>query len=401
MTSGHTPAFLMQGLRYLVRLGGRHWWVSALIWLAMIAPARAALDLRVAIEEGVQQVGVASSTKALIKDGAGRTLGELSPGQALSAALSAGGVSLQGQWKAGQIWVEPTEGGYVWIGDRPERGNWYRGRAFLVPTAKGLTAVNYVDLEQYLYSVVASEMIPSWPQEALKAQAIAARSYALYQRQTSANSVYDVGDTQAWQVYEGVGKETSTTQAAVSATAGQVLTYGGRIIEAVFHSSSGGHTENVEDVWKQPLPYLRGVQDYDQGTPVYQWVKMFSNSELSNRISGVGNVISMQPARTTPRGRVVTMKVVGDAGSRTLSGDALRSALGLRSTLFTATPVAGGAANKSSGSLPAFQISGRGFGHGLGMSQWGAHNLAQRGHNYQQIVLHYYKGTALAKIQVQ
>jgi stage II sporulation protein D len=395
MTSGHTPAFLKQGLRQLVRLGGRHWWVSALIWLAMIAPARAALDLRVAIEEGKSQVAVGSSTKALIKDGTGRSLGEIAPGQSLSAALSAGGVSLQGRWQAGQIWVEPTEGGYVWIGDR-----WYRGRAFLVPTAKGLTAVNYVDLEQYLYSVVASEMIPSWPQEALKAQAIAARSYALYQRQSSANSVYDVGDTQAWQVYEGVAKETSTTQAAVNATTGQVLTYGGRIIEAVFHSSSGGHTENVEDVWKQPLPYLRGVQDYDQGAPVYQWVKNFSNSELSGRISGVGNILSMQPARTTPQGRIVTMKVVGDAGSRTISGDALRDALGLRSTLFTATAVSG-AGTKSSSSLPAFQISGRGFGHGLGMSQWGAYNLAQRGYNYQQIVLHYYKGTALARIQVQ
>ncbi|MBD2096494.1 SpoIID/LytB domain-containing protein [Trichocoleus sp. FACHB-591] len=396
MTSGHTPAFLIQGLRHLVRLGGRHWWVSALIWLAMIAPAQAALDLRVAVEEGKQQVGVASSTKALIKDGNGRILGELAPEQSLSAALSAGGVSLQGQWQAGQIWVEPTGGGYVWIGDR-----WYRGRAFLVPTAKGLTAVNYVDLEQYLYSVVAAEMIPSWPQEALKAQAIAARSYALYQRQSSANSVYDVGDTQAWQVYEGVAKETSTTQAAVNATAGQVLTHSGRIIEAVFHSSSGGHTENVEDVWKQPLPYLRGVQDYDQGAPVYQWTKTFSNSELSNRISGVGNVISMQPARTTPQGRIVTMKVVGDAGSRTISGSALRDALGLRSTLFTATAVSGSAGTKSSSSLPGFQISGRGFGHGLGMSQWGAHNLAQRGYNYQQIVLHYYKGTALARIQVQ
>lgn len=395
MTSGHTPAFLALGLQQLVRLGRRQWWVSALIWLAMIAPAQAALDLRVAIEEGTSQVAVGSSTKALIKDGAGRTLGELAPGQALNAALGTSGVSLQGQWQAGQIWVEPTGGGYVWIGDR-----WYRGRAFLVPTAKGLTAVNYVDLEQYLYSVVASEMVPSWPQEALKAQAIAARSYALYQRQSSANSVYDVGDTQAWQVYEGVAKETSTTQAAVNATAGQVLTHGGRIIEAVFHSSSGGHTENVEDVWKQPLPYLRGVQDYDQGAPVYQWTKTFSNAELSGRISGVGNILSMQPARTTPQGRIVTMKVVGDAGTRTISGDALRNAVGLRSTLFTATPMSG-AGNKSSSSLPAFQISGRGFGHGLGLSQWGAHNLAQRGYNYQQIVLHYYKGTTLARIQVQ
>lgn len=242
-------------------------------------------------------------------------------------------------------------------------------------------------------------MVPSWPQEALKAQAVAARSYALYQRQSSANSVYDVGDTQAWQVYNGLEKETSTTQAAVNATTGQVLTYSGRIIEAVFHSSSGGHTENVEDVWTQPLPYLRGVQDFDQGTPVYQWTKTFTGSELSSRITGVGNIVEMEPLKKTPQGRVVSMKVTGDAGTRTISGGALRDALGLRSTLFTAIAVPG-AGNKSNEGR-TFQITGRGFGHGLGLSQWGAYNLAQRGMNYQQIVLHYYKGTSLAKIQVQ
>lgn len=394
MTSKFLSASLFTRLRQLLLLGGRHWWISALLWVVMIAPARAELEMRVAIEEGVSQVQVGTSTPGVVRNGAGQTLAQIAPGTAVDAQLLAGTVSLQGQTKADQLWIEPTNGGYVWIGDR-----WYRGRARLVPTANGLTAVNHVDLEEYLYSVVGAEMVPSWPQEALKAQAVAARSYALYQRQKSANSVYDVGDTQAWQVYTGLEKETSTTQAAVNATAGQVLTHSGRIIEAVFHSSSGGHTENVEDVWSQPLPYLRGVQDYDQGTPVYQWTKTFTNSEISSRISGVGNILEMQPLKKTPQGRVVSLKVIGDAGSRTLTGAALRDALGLRSTLFTATAIAGAGNKGNSG--PGFQIEGRGFGHGLGLSQWGAYNLAQKGMNYQQIVLHYYKDTALSRIQVQ
>jgi stage II sporulation protein D len=166
------------------------------------------------------------------------------------------------------------------------------------------------------------------------------------------------------------------------------MIYSGKVILAVFHSSSGGHTENVEDVWKQPLPYLRGVADYDQGAPVYEWTKDFSRSQLSRLISGVGNVISMTPERTTPQGRVITMIVKGDRSTRRISGNDLRSALGLKSTLFVVNPTSDG-----------FQVNGRGFGHGLGLSQWGAHNLAAQGVNYQRILDHYYQNASLARIQ--
>ena len=346
----------------------------------MIAPAQAALELRVAIEDGVSQVKIGTSTKAVVRDGAGQVLGEIAAMNGLDAQAIAGGVAI-GPWQATQIWIQPTGGGYVWIGDR-----WYRGNTQVVPTSKGLTAVNHVDLEQYLYSVLGSEMSASWPLEALKAQAVAARSYALYKRQTSGNSVYDVGDTQTWQVYKGVETEAKSTQIAVSSTDGQVMTYKGKIILAVFHSSSGGHTENVEDVWSEPLPYLRGVKDYDEGTPEYRWQKTFSPSELSQRL-GISNIRSLIPERTTTYGSIKTMKVVGDSGSKSLSGSKLRQALGLKSTRFTVT------------STPtAFQIDGSGFGHGLGMSQWGAYNLARQGVNYQKILSHYYQSATLAKI---
>ncbi|MEP0886338.1 SpoIID/LytB domain-containing protein, partial [Trichocoleus sp. ST-U3] len=178
------------------------------------------------------------------------------------------------------------------------------------------------------------------------------------------------------------------THQAVNATAGQVMTYGGKVILAAFHSSSGGHTENVEDIWTQPLPYLRGVADYDMGAPVFQWTKSFSRGEMSRLISGVGNVVSMTPERRTPQGRVITMKVQGDRGTKRVSGNDLRSALGLRSTLFAVSSTGSG-----------FQIDGRGYGHGLGLSQWGAHNLAAQGTNYQQILGHYYQSATLAQLQ--
>lgn len=382
MTSRRLPVSFLSVLKQMILLGGRHWWLSFLLWIILVGPAQAATELRVAIKEGVSRVTIGSSTKAIVRNASGQQVGELEAMNGFSANGGGSSVAL-GQWRSSQLWVEPTSGGYVWIGDR-----WYRGRTKLVPSGRGLTAVNVVDLEQYLYSVLGAEMSPNWPQEALKAQAVAARTYALYKTATSGNTIYDVDDTTKSQVYKGLESEGQGTVLAVNATAGQVLTHSGKPILAVFHSSSGGHTENVEDIWSNPLPYLRGVADYDQGAPVYQWSKSFSRSQLSSRISGVGTVTSMIPERTTPQGRIVTMLVKGTGGTKRISGTNLRSALGLKSTLFTVNPTGSG-----------FEISGRGYGHGLGLSQWGAYNLAQQGVNYQQIVAHYYQNATLTQIQ--
>jgi stage II sporulation protein D len=376
----------------LIQLGKQTWWFSAICCVAIATPVQASVEMRVGIEESVPQVTVGSSTRALVRDSAGRDLGEIAAMNAFVAQPQNGKVKVD-RWQSTQIWIEPTGGGYVFIGDR-----WYRGRTRVIPTTKGLTAVNYVDLEQYLYSVLGGEMYPSWPIEALKAQAVVARSYALYQRQSTANRLYDVGDTTGWQVYKGILDEAASTQAAVNATAGQVLIHQGKIIEAVFHSASGGHTENVENVWTRPLPYLKAVPDFDQGSPEFEWTKTFSRSELSARITGVGNIISMEPEKSTPYGRVKTMRIVGDAGTRTMTGDALRTALALKSTKFTVQPAYDEAGKGKQQAIATFKVKGGGYGHGLGMSQWGAHNLAQRGTGYQQIVLHYYKNTILAKI---
>ncbi len=377
---------------------GRGWWLTALIWVVTIAPASAALDLRVLIKQGAKEVNVGSSTNAVVRDTSGRALGQIQGMNGFAAHSSGGGVEID-NWKAGGLWIEPTGGGVVWIGDR-----WYRGRTYLAPAGEGVTAVNYVDLEQYLYSVLGGEMSGNWPQEALKAQAVVARSYALHKRQYSANAVYDLGDTTQWQVYRGVKDESSGTQLAVNATAGQVLTYNQAIIEAVFHSSSGGCTENVEDVWMQPLPYLRSVKDnYDQGAPVFQWSQPVTQSTLSDLAPGVGRVRDVKVDRATPScKRVVTMRLIGEKGSTTISGERLQAALGLKSTFFSIVPQVNQMASKSTRQPePGFVINGSGFGHGLGMSQWGAYNMARQGLSYQQIMGHYYTGVVLAKIEVR
>ncbi|MEH2011243.1 SpoIID/LytB domain-containing protein [Nostoc sp.] len=365
----------------------RHSWVSVLLWIALVAPAQASVILRVAIERGVNQVKVGSSTTGIVKDSTGRTLGELPAMSAYYAQTIPGGVALD-KWQSGLFWIEPTGKGFVYIGDR-----WYRGRTLVVPTEKGLTAVNWVDDQEYLYSVLGGEMDASWPQEALKAQAIAARTYALYEREKQRNNpIYDLGNTpDRWQIYKGVISEAPATYAAVDSTLGQVLTYKNRIILSVFHACSGGHTENVEDVWGSNEPYLRAVQDYDQNIRECNWVKTFSPTEISAKFPEVGNVLDMIPETYSPFRSVKVLKIVGNRGTKVLQGEEVRTALKLKSTRFSVTKGADG----------SFVLQGLGFGHGLGMSQWGAYNLARQGVNHLQILGHYYQGVALTPIQAK
>jgi len=369
------------------QIKGRHWWIGILLWIALVAPAQASVILRVAIERGVNQVKVGSSTTATLKDSTGRTLGQLPAMSAYYAQAVPGGVALD-KWQSGLFWIEPTGKGFVYIGDR-----WYRGRTLVVPTEKGLTAVNWVDDQEYLYSVIGGEMDARWPSEALKAQAIAARTYALYEREKQRNNpIYDLGNSpDRWQIYKGVISESPATYAAVDATGGQVLTYKNRIILSVFHACSGGHTENVEDVWGNTLPYLRAVQDYDQNISECNWVKTFSPAEISAKFPEVGNVKEMIPETYSPFRSVKVLKIVGNKGAKVLKGEEVRTALRLKSTRFSVTKGADG----------SFVLQGLGFGHALGMSQWGAYNLARRGANHLQILGHYYQGVALTPIQAK
>ncbi|HSM81408.1 MAG TPA: SpoIID/LytB domain-containing protein [Nodosilinea sp.] len=353
------------------------------LWWLMALPAQALVEMRVAIGDRLNQVTVGSSTPAVVKNGAGQGVGQIPQGRSVVVTPTGGGVRLA-DWQGQAFWVEPTGGGYVFINDA-----WYRGRVLVVPVEGKVTAVNWVDIEAYLYGVVGGEMPASWPQEALKAQAVAARSYAMYRRDRTQGQLFDVGGTTAHQVYRGLAAEAPSVQAAVNATQGQVLTYGGRIIEAVFHSSSGGYTENSEDIWQRATPYLRAVADYDQEAPVFQWSETFSTQQIEQRITGIGRLTGVATERATPQGRIASIRLTGTQGTRTLTGTELRQALGLRSSLCSLT---------LSGNT--LRVDGRGYGHGLGMSQWGARGLASRGQNYQQILAHYYQGTALSNLRV-
>ncbi len=362
------------------------WFGGLLLWLVLVLPAQAAIEMRVAISQGASAVNVGSSTPGLIRDGSGKPLYQLPELQSITVKADTNHVDLtngsQTLSESSAFWLEPSAGGVVWIGDR-----WYRGRVLVTLEGGKLTAINYVDLEKYLYSVVGSEMPTSWPQAALQSQAIAARSYALYKRARSRNPLYEVDATTTYQAYKGLAQESPSTINAVDSTKSQVVTYNGQVIEAIFHSSSGGHTENAGEVWSSDVPYLRGVEDYDQNAPVYSWEQTFSLSDFSNKVSTVGTVRSIGTPRLTTRGRVNSISITGDRGTQTLKGSDIRTALQLRSTRFTL---------RLDANAGRVTVAGFGFGHGVGLSQWGARSLAERGWTYEQILQHYYQSTVVA-----
>lgn len=382
--SGEGRPLAKSALRWSLR-----WWGGLLLWLVLVLPAQAAVELRVAIAQGTSAINIGSSTTGIIRNGTGQDLYQLPQLQGITLKADANEVDLTNGGaplaESNAFWLEPSEDGFVWIGDK-----WYRGRVMVTVEGGKLVAVNYVDLEDYLYSVVGSEMPTSWPQAALQSQAVAARSYALYKRSRTRSSLYDLDATTASQVYKGIAQEAPSTIAAVDTTANQVVTYNGQVIEAIFHSSSGGHTENASEIWSSDVPYLRGVEDYDQSAPVYQWQETFSLADFSNRVGTVGTVRAIGTPRLTSQGRVATVSITGNSGTQTLKGQDIRSVLRLRSTRFTIS------LDQNAGRVT---VSGFGFGHGVGMSQWGARSLAERGWSFDQILQHYYQSTAIAQLE--
>jgi len=256
--------------------------------------------------------------------------------------------------------------------------------------------INIIEHEEYLKGVVPVEMSASWPIEALKAQAVAARSYSLAGLSVQTKSVMervgeqDMVDTIHDQAYVGLNKSDPRSDEAVDETRGIVLTHGKRVAMAFFSADAGGHTESSEGAWgSKALPYCRAKKEpFDYRlNPNSDWTKTLSLARLS-KYFGNGSVTNLSVQRNSS-GRAARV-VYGLAGksAKSTSGTGFASAFGMRSNFIT--PVLSG---------KNVIIRGRGFGHGVGMSQWGAKILSTHsGWNYRQILEFYYEGTSLLRL---
>ena len=310
-----------------------------------------------------------------------------------------------------------------------------------------LTVVNMVDLEDYISCVITWEMSASWPVEALKAQACCARTYALRNLNKHSTYHFDLCSETDCQAYHGTSQVTANSNAAAAATEGECIWYNGSLIEATYFSSDGGATENSENVWTNTVPYLRGVVDPYEASVAseitnYNWTVRYTAGELADKLRAKGyscaSIASFQVSQLTPTSNVKSVKVVDTAGkSWTIPGATLRSILGtsvLRSIRFsiTSTGGTGGSVSLAGGStasslsglyaisgdgsvsqlpdLPyvitssgvsamttagggsTYTLSGTGWGHSVGMSQYGAKAMAEQGYTYDEILEFYYTG---------
>lgn len=377
-----------------------------------IQPATAATkDLEITVQlaerQASTQIGTsATATVSGFTANGWKELGRLLPNQELhlkSLASSISVLNLDGHPQYRELRIDPPgEDDYLTLNKRP-----YRGSLYLVGSGAGFDVRNVLSLEHYLYSVVPSEMPASWPLDALKSQAVAARTFALVHMSASAHKRgYDVTATTASQVYGGLKAEHPRSTQAVKETRGEVVTFQGRPIEAYFHSTSGGQTEFGGDLWAN-RPYLKPVKDLDHASPKYVWHTKMSQNELQQALKArlkidVGDVQRMQPVGHTRGGRVKDLKIQGTRGVKIVPGDKFRMAMKLNSTFFNVggLDAAGVILDAEASEIPSsFEFAGRGWGHGIGLSQWGARQMALNGLDYQQILKHYYQGVHVNTIQ--
>lgn len=338
------------------------------------------------------------------------------------------------------VMVRPTSG-LVTIGANP-----YRGVAEVARNSGGtLAGINELAMEQYLYGVVPRELGPvAYPEmEAQKAQAVAARTWALVGFRKRIADGYNLKATTDDQVYGGYQDEHPVSNQAVDETAGVVATYNGRPISTFYSSTTGGHTASYEE-WldgAKPIPYLTGVPDAQRGKALehvpslevfknhanptslrnakegdwesnwaryHRWVFQWNNAEMNRVISmfagrDVGKVLEINVLERGPSGRVLKIEYVTENGTFTSTRNGIRSSLkfinsrgGLSnflSTLFFIEPVL----DPRTKELTGFKAYGGGFGHGVGMSQTGAVGMAEKRKSYEEILKHYYQGIELQK----
>lgn len=329
-------------------------------------------------------------------------------------------------------------------------GRYYRGGI----TAKRLsnsdmTIINTLPLEEYLYGVIPGEMPVSWPQEALKAQAVAARGFALSNFNKYEEFDFNLCTTVNSQVYKGYSVEKPNSNRAVDETKGKVVTYRGKIIEPYYHSNSGGQTENSENVWSTPLPYIKGVADeFSLDSQHSTWSVVLTADEIKSALEkhniNIGDILGMEINSLSDNGRVLSLTMYGTKGKEVLEKQKSRIVLGLKSNYFSVdsndsnnsnndseiSAISGNSyevknidlkdkyvitadgmheiessneisifngeeyktIKQESTNLPAdtFIINGKGYGHGLGMSQYGARKMAELGYKYDEILKHYY-----------
>jgi stage II sporulation protein D len=364
---------------------------------------------------GLIVAGIDGREAARVPAGGSASFGSAGAGSVSVDARAADGSSLSRTVVPAPAVARPADGGTVTL-----RGAPYRGEMVVQPgSGGGMTAVNRVDIESYLLGVVPRELGPTGSQypEAAKAQAVAARTYAVKHLGARSRQGFDVYASTADQVYGGAAAEVPLVSEAVRATRGEVLVYGGTPIDAFYHSTCGGRTAAIDEVWSQrPVPYLVSVVDvdprtgeaYDRMSGRFHWTESWSapelgailNRTLADSLRG-RTITEIRDARVVERtasGRVRRMLLSTDAGDFSLGRDRIRwILLTSRGAVLNSSKFDVSVTRDASGAVSSLTADGSGWGHGIGMCQFGAIGRAVAGQEYRTILGAYYPGTRLVR----
>lgn len=348
----------------------------------LLSGCASALPSRRAIGEGIKVLVLKDAKAFEIKGG----------GEAFGIVLSGNGEAMINGVERTLPTAFLPKGEFLYLNGAP-----YRGALIVMRGKKGLAVVNDVPLEAYVAGIINNEISSKWHKDSLKVQAVIARTYALHQKKKRSSEPYHVEGTVMGQVYNGASAEDAASFEAVRSTDGEMLFYDGAPALTVYHSNAGGMTDSSKEIWRSHHPYLVSVaSEYDSKDAKFRWELEMPRAALGASLAkagySIGDVASITVDTKTTAGRAKTIVIEDARGALIrLSAEDLRKALGysvIRSAMFEVTV---------SDSEGLFVFKGKGSGHGVGLSQWGAKGMAEAGYSYKEILNHYYPGAQLVR----
>ncbi|MBU2221131.1 MAG: SpoIID/LytB domain-containing protein, partial [Candidatus Omnitrophica bacterium] len=315
-------------------------------------------------------------------------------GKNLKAAITAqkNGISIgKTSFKSNKVLLRPDDPEAVYLESRKFRGN-----LVFVRNGRRLSVINHIKIDDYVSGVLIYEASHYWPTEALKAMVLVVRTFALYQAGENAVKDYDLTSDIYSQVYGGRIGERYRLNEAVEQTKGLILTYQGKILPSFHHATCAGHTEDSAQLWNIDLPPLKGVPcDFCKESPHYNWHQVSEEKEIREKLIGAGYDINkineIVILGKNPSGRIKNLRIISDKKDITISCKDFRNIIGpniIKSTNFSVSLVNGDVV-----------FVGLGWGHGVGLCQWGAYFMAKKGYSYEQIIEYYFPGSKLSGIK--
>ncbi len=301
--------------------------------------------------------------------------------------ISAAGIKIDGELWQEEIRIESSGRSFCQVNGRE-----YRGVIFVKKNKENLQVINTLSLEEYLYGLIKLEISPEWPLSTLCAQAIVARTYAI-RKLWEGNSL--ITNLPAHQAYGGIKAEDARGRIAVDLTRGEILVYQGEPVNSVYHACSGGYTASSREVWGEDFPYLRAQPDpFSTLSPYSRWTVRISKQKLEEILQKIGlrlkGIKALKILEKDTSGRCKLLLILAENTSQIIPGKKLREIMGfnvLRSTFF-----------QVENEKDEFVFRGKGWGHGVGMSQWGAAKMGKMGYTTEEILRFYYPETRIDKI---